>query len=125
MLQAVWKDFLPGMQLLIDSGADVNQANPGGWTPLIQAGYSDRLEAAKLLLATNAAIDKKGKDSDGTYKTALEFAEKKNKNSEMSKLLRQAEAESKNKVETSTGVGIKQMVKGFWWIVYCIKEKFK
>ena len=76
LLQAVYKDFVTGVKLLVDSGADVNLANPTGWTALVQAGYSDRVECARLLLDAGADVNQQGKDSDGTYKTPLEFAHK-------------------------------------------------
>eukprot|EP00040_Diaphanoeca_grandis_P022555 m.121520 g.121520 ORF g.121520 m.121520 type:complete len:1909 (+) comp28862_c0_seq1:110-5836(+) len=76
LIQAVYKNFVPGVKLLIAYGADVDLSNPTGWTPLVQAGYSNRLVHARLLLEAGADVGAKGIDSDKSYKTAEEFAAK-------------------------------------------------
>ena len=87
LLEAVFKDFPGGVRLLLSHGARVDISNPTGWTPLVQAGYSGRYDCAKLLLEWGADTEPKGVDSDGSDKSALEFAIKRN-NTDVAQLLK-------------------------------------
>ncbi|MBA3554234.1 MAG: ankyrin repeat domain-containing protein [Gemmatimonadales bacterium] len=60
-------------QLLLGSGADVNQANDRGWTPLHQAGYANQTLVATLLLEVGAAIDAEAHGQGGTPLAAALF----------------------------------------------------
>jgi ankyrin repeat protein len=53
-------------QLLLDAGADPNEANNRGWTPLHQAGYGNKPEMARMLLEAGAAIDRSARGDGGT-----------------------------------------------------------
>lgn len=76
LLQAVYINFVAGVQVLLDHNANVNLANPNGWTALVQAAYSGRVECTELLLEAGADLNQSGQDSDGSFKTPLEFAVK-------------------------------------------------
>jgi ankyrin repeat protein len=51
---------------LIDAGAEPNEANDRGWTPLHQAGYSNQPEIAAQLIAAGAELDAEGHGAGGT-----------------------------------------------------------
>jgi ankyrin repeat protein len=51
---------------LLAAGADVNDANDRGWTPLHQAGYSNQSEIASALIKGGAEIDVDAHGSGGT-----------------------------------------------------------
>jgi ankyrin repeat protein len=57
---------LAGVEALLASGADADDANDRGWTPLHQAGYSNLPDVAARLIAAGAAIDAEGHGSGGT-----------------------------------------------------------
>jgi ankyrin repeat protein len=54
------------VRVLLDAGADPNQGNHRGWTPLHQAGYSNHAELARLLLESGAAPDREAHGEGGT-----------------------------------------------------------
>lgn len=54
------------IQKLLAAGADVNQCNNRGWTPLHQAAYANQLEIAALLIEHGAALDAEAHGSGGT-----------------------------------------------------------
>jgi ankyrin repeat protein len=54
------------IQVLLAAGADVNQANNRGWTPLHQAAYSNQPAIAALLLDQGAAPDAEAHGAGGT-----------------------------------------------------------
>ncbi|MBL8214487.1 MAG: ankyrin repeat domain-containing protein [Bryobacterales bacterium] len=54
------------MELLLAAGADPNDANQHGWTPLHQAAYSNQPQAASLLLEAGAALHAEARGSGGT-----------------------------------------------------------
>ncbi len=57
-------------QALLDAGADVNQADDGGWTPLFNAACQGHAAILRLLLSRGAAIDHKNRNGE----TALMLA---------------------------------------------------
>ena len=59
-------DRLAPVRLLLASGADPNQGNDRGWTPLHQAGYRNDSEMVALLLEAGARIDLEAHGSGGT-----------------------------------------------------------
>jgi ankyrin repeat protein len=52
--------------LLLERGADPNRGNDHGWTPLHQAGYSNRRDLAEILLAAGARTDLSARGEGGT-----------------------------------------------------------
>lgn len=59
-------DRLAPARLLLEAGADPNQANDRGWTPLHQAGYCNDPELATLLLDAGARPDLEAHGTGGT-----------------------------------------------------------
>jgi len=57
---------LASVRLLLERGADVNRGNDYGWTPLHQAGYSNNVELARLLLEHGARADLFARGDGGT-----------------------------------------------------------
>jgi ankyrin repeat protein len=54
------------LDVFLHSGADINQANDRGWTPLHQAAYSNQVELAKRLVEAGAAPDREAHGEGGT-----------------------------------------------------------
>lgn len=54
------------LDLFLSAGADVNQANDRGWTPLHQAGYSNQVHLASRLIEAGAAVDCEAHGDGGT-----------------------------------------------------------
>jgi len=54
------------MDTLLAAGADVNDGNDRGWTPLHQAGYSNQADIANALIERGAEIDVDAHGSGGT-----------------------------------------------------------
>ncbi len=61
------------VDLLLAGGADVNQGNDRGWTALHQAGYANKPELAKRLLAAGADPAREGHGEGGTPLAAALF----------------------------------------------------
>ncbi|MGH7701052.1 MAG: ankyrin repeat domain-containing protein [Gemmatimonadales bacterium] len=59
-------DRLAPVRLLLEAGADPNQANDRGWTPLHQAGYRNDPEMVDLLLGAGARADVEAHGAGGT-----------------------------------------------------------
>lgn len=57
---------LAAVRLLLDAGADVQQANDRGWTPLHQAAYRNDPDMAALLLDAGARCDVSAHGDGGT-----------------------------------------------------------
>ena len=82
---------------LIESGADVNEQDENGWTPLNFAAGKGNMEIVKLLLEKGADVFKVGRDERTPYLIALAAG-----HVETVKLLR--EAEKKTGRELSKGM---------------------
>ena len=61
-----WKGGPSPAQALLGAGADVNQPNNRGWTPLHQAAYCNSCELAALLIEHGAALDSEAHGAGGT-----------------------------------------------------------
>ncbi len=59
-------EAVQAFDVFLRAGADVNQANDRGWTPLHQAAYSNQLEMAKRLIDAGAAPDREAHGEGGT-----------------------------------------------------------
>ncbi len=59
-------DRLAPLRFLLAGGADPNQTNDRGWTPLHQAGYRNDPEMADLLLGAGARADAEAHGAGGT-----------------------------------------------------------
>jgi ankyrin repeat protein len=100
-----WKDGLSAIEALLAAGADVNDANDRGSTPLHQAAYANQSEIAGLLLAKGAALDAEAHGSGGTpLITALFWGHR-----EVADLLGR-HAVSPSNLRTAAGLGISELV---------------
>ena len=54
------------VEALLGAGADVNDANGRGWTPVHQAAYSNQRDMAELLIRSGADLDADAHGSGGT-----------------------------------------------------------
>jgi ankyrin repeat protein len=61
------------VRLLVERGADPSRGNDHGWTALHQAGYANRPELARVLLAAGARIDLSARGAGGTPLVAALF----------------------------------------------------
>jgi ankyrin repeat protein len=61
-----WKGGMSAIEALLAAGADVNDANDRGSTPLHQAAYSNQPEIARVLVANGAALDAEAHGAGGT-----------------------------------------------------------
>jgi len=61
------------VETLLAAGADVNEANDRGWTPLHQAGYSNQCAIADALMKRGADLDSEAHGSGGTPLIAALF----------------------------------------------------
>jgi ankyrin repeat protein len=61
-----WKGGLAFIATLLAAGADVNEGNDRGSTPLHQAAYSNQPALAELLIAKGAALDSEAHGAGGT-----------------------------------------------------------
>ena len=68
-----WKGGVSAIEALLAAGADVNDANDRGWTPLHQAAYANQPEIAAILLAKGAALDAEAHGAGGTPLIAALF----------------------------------------------------
>ena len=66
-------DATPFINALFDAGAEANDANDRGWTPLHQAAYSNQTKLAALLLEHGADTDAEAHGSGGTPLIAALF----------------------------------------------------
>ena len=68
-----WKAGDAAIEALLAAGADVNDANDRGWTPLHAAAYANKAEIASILLAAGAALDAEAHGAGGTPLIAALF----------------------------------------------------
>jgi ankyrin repeat protein len=61
-----WKGGVSAIEALLVAGADVNDANDRGWTPLHAAAYSNQPKIADILVAKGAALDAEAHGAGGT-----------------------------------------------------------
>lgn len=61
------------VQALLAAGADVNDANDRGWTPLHQAAYSNQCDVAGLLIDNGADLETEAHGAGGTPLVAALF----------------------------------------------------
>lgn len=61
------------VEVLLATGADVNDANDRGWTPLHQAAYSNQCDIAEVLIHGGADLDVEAHGSGGTPLIAALF----------------------------------------------------
>jgi ankyrin repeat protein len=71
--QADWRGGIAAIEALLAAGADVNDANDRGWTPLHAAAYSNNPEIAESLIAEGAALDAEAHGAGGTPLIAALF----------------------------------------------------
>ncbi len=65
LLEASQKGYTDGVQLLIKAGADLNQGNDNGATPLYMASQNGRAEAVEILIQAGADLNQ-GTDDGAT-----------------------------------------------------------
>jgi ankyrin repeat protein len=68
-----WKGGLAAIEALLEAGADVNDGNDRGWTPLHAAAYSNKPEIAALLVENGAAVEAEAHGAGGTPLIAALF----------------------------------------------------
>ena len=68
-----WRSGVSAIEALLAAGADVNDANDRGWTPLHAAAYANRPEIASLLIEKGAALDAEAHGAGGTPLIAALF----------------------------------------------------
>lgn len=61
------------VKALLSAGADVNEGNDRGWTPLHAAAYANRVDLAALLLESGAVTDAEAHGAGGTPLVAALF----------------------------------------------------
>jgi hypothetical protein len=71
LIDAVQSDNLASLQQLIESGADVNEQDEQGWTPLSWAAGKGNSTMVNLLIANGADVWKFGRDQRTPYMIAL------------------------------------------------------
>jgi ankyrin repeat protein len=64
---------LSAIEALLEAGADVNDPNDRGWTPLHAAAYANRPEIAAILIRNGAATDAEAHGAGGTPLVAALF----------------------------------------------------
>jgi len=100
-----WKGGVSAIEALLAAGADVNDANDRGSTPLHQAAYSNKPEIANILLAKGAALDAEAHGAGGTpLITALFWGHR-----EVADLLGRHSV-SPNNLRAAAGLGILELV---------------
>lgn len=68
-----WKGGTRAIEALLAAGADVNEGNDRGWTPLHAAAYANQSEIAALLIESGAAPDAEAHGAGGTPLIAALF----------------------------------------------------
>lgn len=85
LIEAVKTGQLTEVEEALNSGADVNQQDEQGWTPLNWAAGKGNVEIVRLLLDRGADVFRVGRDERTPYKIALAA-----KHVEVTRLLKQA-----------------------------------
>ena len=99
------KGGLSSIEALLAAGADVNQGNNRGWTPLHQAAYTNQREIAALLLEKGAALDAEAHGAGGTpLVVALFWGHR-----DLASLLGGASA-APNNLRVAAGLGVSALV---------------
>ncbi len=97
------------IQMLLDAGADANEGNDRGATPLHQAAYSNRSDIAAILIQHAAALDAEAHGAGGTpLAMALFWGHR-----EVADLLGSFEVTPKN-LRTAAGLGRADLVEAFF-----------
>src|SRR5262245_42264799 len=86
LIEEVKAGNLASVRRLIEAGADVNQQDEQGWTPLNWAAGKGKLEIVTLLVNRGADVFKVGRDQRTPYLIALAAGQ-----AETARFLRQAE----------------------------------
>lgn len=86
LLEAVKAENLEAVKTSLEAGADVNQADEQGWTPLNWAAGKGNVELVSLLVERGADVFKVGRDLRTPYMIALAAG-----HADVVRLLRQAE----------------------------------
>ena len=97
LLEAVKAGNYASVKELIESGAEVNQPDKQGWTPLNWAAAKGNLEIVGLLLQHGADVFKAGRDQRTPAMIALAAGQ-----AEVVKVLRQAEAQANGENATAS-----------------------
>lgn len=98
LIEAVKAGNRKEVERLIESGAEVNQADEQGWTPLSFAAGSGDLELVKLLSEKGADVFNAGRDLRTPYKIALAAGQE-----EVARFLRDIEKSSPQQVPDHPG----------------------
>jgi ankyrin repeat protein len=93
------------IEALLAAGADVNDANDRGWTPLHAAAYANKPQIATLLIEKGAALDAEAHGAGGTPLIAALFWGHR----EVADLLGR-HAVSPNNLRAAAGLGIPELV---------------
>ena len=100
-----WKGGVSAIEALLTAGADVNDANDRGWTPLHAAAYANQPEIASLLIEEGAAMDAEAHGAGGTPLIAALFWGHR----EVADLLGRHSV-SPNNLRAAAGLGIPELV---------------
>jgi ankyrin repeat protein len=103
--RADWNGGLSPIAALLAAGADVNEANDRGWTPLHAAAYANQPEIASLLVEKGAALDAEAHGAGGTPLIAALFWGHR----EVADLLGRHSV-SPNNLRAAAGLGIPELV---------------
>jgi ankyrin repeat protein len=100
---------LAGIEALLAAGADVNDPNDRGWTPLHQAAYANAPELVERLIAAGAALDVEAHGAGGTpLVVALFWGHR-----EVADLLASHAVTPRN-LRVAAGLGDLELVNGFF-----------
>ena len=86
LIEAVKRGDRPAVEEIIAGGADLNEQDENGWTPLNWAAGRGDIEVVKLLLDNGADVFKVGRDMRTPYMIALAAGQR-----EVAQLVREAE----------------------------------
>jgi len=101
LIEAVKANNLASVKEFIESGADLNQQDEQGWTPLSWAAGKGNPEIVGLLIERGADPLKVGRDRRTPYKIALAAG-----NAEVAMLLRNAEVKTQERPACHSGPGL-------------------